>query len=139
MAQGEKHKKLLDIRQDRFVQRLLNKLPEEMRDSFTDEQLLRLKYAIDMTSWGMHSIDVRGFVGIGRWKYYYVLLMGKDKRRNKRLDMALRVSEIIFLTLTIFAACLALLGFIFLLQSTLGFELVEGGADGLINWIKDSF
>ncbi|VAX22219.1 hypothetical protein MNBD_NITROSPINAE02-1494 [hydrothermal vent metagenome] len=139
MAKGEKQKILLDIRQDRFVQRLLKKLPEDMRDSFTDEQLLRLKYAIDMTSWGIHEIDIRGFVGIGRWKYYYVLLMGKDRRRNKRLDMALRVTEIIFLTLAIFVVCLAILGLIFLLQSTLGFEIVEGGAGGLINWIKDSF
>ena len=47
------------IHADPVITKLLDKLPAEMRGSFSDDQLLALKVALGGRTWGAHAIDAR--------------------------------------------------------------------------------
>ena len=41
------------------ITKLLDKVPADMRGSFTPEQLLALKVALGGRTWGAHALDLR--------------------------------------------------------------------------------
>lgn len=87
---------LENIRTDPIVQRILDQLPRESRDSFTDEQLLALKTAFGARRWFKHPLDLRGSVKLWRWRFYYVILSGAEKRSLTPREVRLaRISNLI--------------------------------------------
>ena len=53
---------LSKILSDPAIRSLLNRMPDHVQDSFTDEQLTHLKVAIGARQWGNHTVDSRGVI-----------------------------------------------------------------------------
>ncbi len=73
-----------DIREDPHIKGLLDRIPEKVRTSFTDEQLNYLKIAMGAQRGNRHPVDIRGRLNFKLWRYYYVLLLGHDRRERSR-------------------------------------------------------
>jgi hypothetical protein len=128
------------IQADPVITKLLDKVPTDMRGSFTDEQLLALKVALGGRTWGAHAVDARWTLKWWRWQYYFVVLAGRNRRvltdrevRIQRLSMAL------FLTVfLLFAATVGIL-VLYLIKSALGIDLIPGYSFGVWDWFKEEF
>lgn len=124
------------------IKNLLSRMPEEVANSFTDEQLTHLLTAVGSRSWGKHKVDCRGTFKFPfyRWRYYYVLLAGKNYRELSRQEK--RVSLLITATLSslflVFSAGLGLL-VLYLVKSALGIDLFPGFSLGIWDAFKDAF
>lgn len=127
------------IRRDRFVIEFLSRLSPEQQATFSEEQLQAIKVAFGARRWGIHAIDLRGTFGFLRWRYYFVVLAGRNKRSLSRSEQrALRVAELAFLVLfTAFSVLLGLL-VIYLAKSALGIDLVPGFSLGIWGWFKEN-
>jgi hypothetical protein len=68
---------------DPFIKGLKERLPDDLKDSFTKEQLMALKVAFGARQWGQHPLDLRGTFKLWRWRYYFVLLAGRNRRANE--------------------------------------------------------
>lgn len=129
--------KIDDIHQDPVITRLLEKMPNKVASSFNEEQLSHLRNAIGAREWGKHKLDVRGTVKFFKWRYYYVILAGRNRRslseKEVRVARVLTASIIaIFIT---FAVLLGLI-IIYLVKSALGINLIDGWSLGLWTWFK---
>lgn len=125
--------------QDPFIKGLKERLPEDIRESFSAEQLNALQVAFGARQWGRHSVDLRGTVKLWRWRYYFVLLAGRNKRDLSRAQQELSltakaVGVSIFLLVSL---ALGLL-FLYLLKSALGINLFSGFSLGLWDWFKSA-
>lgn len=132
--------KIDDIHQDPVITRLLEKMPKKVASSFNEEQLSHLRNAIGAREWGKHKLDVRGTVKFFKWRYYYVILAGRNRRslseKEVRVARVLTASIIaIFIT---FAVLLGLI-IIYLIKSALGINLIDGWSLGLWTWFKETF
>ncbi len=128
-----------NIRSNPVIKGLISKMPKSVSDSFSDEQLTHLMTAIGSRSWGKHSIDQRGTFKIPfyRWRYYYVLLLGRNHRDLSRNEKKISlISATIFSTIFLtFSALLGLL-VIYLLKSAIGIDLFPGFSLGIWDWFK---
>jgi len=126
------------ISSDPFIKGLLARVPQENRDSFSDAQLLSLKIALSGRKWGRHAVDVRGTFGVWRWKYYYVLVCGREQRAltRRQENIARTVNALFMLTFLSFSVLLGLL-VLYLIKSALGIDLIPGFSLGIWGWFKD--
>jgi hypothetical protein len=124
------------------ITKLLSRMPEEVASSFTDEQLTHLLTAVGSRGWGKHKVDFRGTFKLPfyQWRYYYVLLAGKNHRELSRKEK--RMSLVITATLSslfiIFSAGIGLL-VLYLIKSALGIDLFPGFSLGIWDWFKETF
>src|SRR5690606_24815537 len=58
------------VEHDPFIIGLKQRLPEELRESFTEEQLRGLRSAFATRSWARHKLDLRATFNIWRNQYY---------------------------------------------------------------------
>lgn len=124
---------------DSFAKGLKERLPPDLKDSFSSEQLDALKIAFGARRWGKHPVDLRGTLNLLGWRYYYVLLIGRNKReltrnerRLSRLGTALGVFAFLF-----FSALVGLL-MLYLAKSALGIDLLPNHSFGVWSWFKGS-
>jgi len=124
---------------DPFVIGLKQRLPEELRESFSDEQLQGLRSALATRSWARHKLDLRGTFNLWRTQYYFVVVAGRNKRSlsraQQKLSLAAKAGAI-----TVFLFFSELLGLVLLyvLESALGIDLLPGHSLGLWDWLKGS-
>ena len=128
------------IHSDPVITKLLNKVPADMRTSFSDEQLLALKVALGGRTWGTHALDLRFTLKWWRWQYYFVLLAGRNRRvltdwerRIQRISMALVLA--VFLLFSTAVGVLVL----DLVKSALGIDLIPGFSFGVWGWFQEEF
>lgn len=125
------------IEHDPFILGLKQRLPEDIRESFTDQQLEGLRSAFATRSWARHKIDLRGTFSFWRNQYYFVLVGGRNKRNLSRgqrnLSLAAKASAI---TLFLFFSLLVGLVMLYLLKSALGINLLPNYSLGLWDWFK---
>lgn len=122
---------------DPFVIGLKQRLPEELRDSFSTEQLQGLRTALATRSWARHQLDLRGTFRLWRTQYYFVIVGGRNKRSlsrvQQKLSLAAKASAItLFLLLSL---ALGLL-FLYVIKSALGIDLLPDYSLGLWDWLK---
>ncbi len=132
--------KIDDIRQDPVITRLLEKMPRRVADSFDDEQLAHLRNAIGAREWGRHRIDLRGTVKLAKWRYYYVILAGRNRRSLS--DQQLKLARLLTVSLIAgFTAIAILVGLVvlYLIKSALGINLIDGWSLGLWSWFETTF
>ena len=126
-----------DIRNDQVIARLLERMPEDVAKSFNEEQLSHLRNAIGAREWGKHKLDLRGTIKLFKWRYYYVILAGRNRRSlsYKELRFAMLLNALI---LSSFVSISVLFGLIilYLLKSALGIDLIDGWSLGLWTWFK---
>ena len=132
--------KTSSIASDPVITKLLDKVPADMRGSFTDEQLVALKVALGGRTWGAHAVDARWTLKWWRWQYYFVVLAGRNRRvltdREVRIQ---RFSMALFLTVfLLFAAAVGIL-VLYLIKSALGIDLIPGYSFGVWDWFKEEF
>jgi hypothetical protein len=128
------------IQNDPIVRRILEQLPRQSRDSFTDEQLLAMKTAFGARRWFKHPLDLRGSVKLWRWRFYYVILAGSEKRsltpRERRLARLSNLAVAAGLAgLTLVTGLIGL----YLLKSALGIDLMPGFSLGVWSWFQEAF
>lgn len=69
---------------DRFERTFFSRIPREVAESFSDEQLTAIKTVFGGESWDDHPIDVRGTMPLPFRRWYFVFIAGPDKRSPKR-------------------------------------------------------
>ena len=128
------------IHLDPLILKLLDKLPTDMRTSFSDEQLLALKVALGGRTWGAHAIDARWTLKWWRWQYYFVFLAGRNKRvLSARERQVQRLSMAIVLTVFLLVSAAVGILVLYLIKSALGIDLIPGYSFGVWDWFKDEF
>ncbi|AHL75769.1 3-phosphoshikimate 1-carboxyvinyltransferase [Stutzerimonas stutzeri] len=125
------------LEHDPFIIGLKQRLPEELRESFTDQQLAGLRSAFATRSWARHKVDLRGTFRLWSNQYYFVLVGGRNKRNLSRgqrnLSLAAKAGAI---TLFLFFSVLLGLVVLYLLKSALGINLLPNYSLGLWDWFK---
>jgi hypothetical protein len=125
------------LEHDSFVQGLKQRLPEELRESFTPQQLEGLRNAFATRSWARHKVDIRGTFGLWSNQYYFVLVGGRNKRNltraQRNLSLAAKAGA---LTLFLFFCVLVGLVALYLVKSALGINLLPNYSLGLWDWFK---
>lgn len=127
-------------RHDPFIAGLKERLPEELRETFTEEQLEALKLAFGTRSWGKHSVDLRGTVKFWHRRYYFVFLAGRNYRQLSRLEQELSLLGKATVLAVILLACgLVGLLLLYLLKSALGIDIFPDYSFGVWTWFKGLF
>jgi len=119
------------------LRKLLDRMPREVQDSFTEEQLVNIKIAVGARTWGSHAIDLRSTIKFFRYRYYYVFVAGRNRRelsaRERRLGLLIQAVALgMFLT---FSALLGVL-VLYLLKSAAGIDIFPGFSFGIWSWFK---
>lgn len=126
-----------DIRLDPAMIKLLERMPSEVRDSFTEQQLSELRVALGARQWGKHKIDIRGTLGLGRWRYYYVFVAGRNLRDGVRQGQLGLLMQAVLLSVLLIASALLGLLLLYLLKSALGIDVFDGFSLGIWHWFKE--
>jgi len=107
-------------------------MPESVQNSFTEEQLVHLKIAIGARQWGRHTIDFRGVVKFFKYRYYYVLLAGRNRRDlSENEEKVAWFLQILFISLITFVVIVVLMLIIYIVKSALGINILENYSFGL--------
>jgi len=125
------------IENDPFIRVLLAKLPNELRASFSDSQLLGLKQALDTQNRSAHTLDLRRTFSFWRWNFYLVLLFGQERRelsrRSQKIErMAMLAATFMFVTISTLFGLL----FLYLVKSAMGIDLIPNFSLGIWDWFK---
>ena len=124
------------------IKKLLSRMPEEVANSFTDEQLTHLLTAVGSRGWGKHKVDFRGTFKLPfyQWRYYYVILAGRNYRELSRQEKrtSLLITAILSSVFIFFSVSLGLL-VLYLIKSALGIDLFPGFSLGIWGWFKGTF
>ena len=130
-------KRPFTIYEDPAIVNLLEKVPDHVKASFTEEQLSYLRNAVASRQWRSHAIDVRGTIPWFKYRYYYVFIAGKNKRDLSRAELkASRFMNAFLLVCFLTASSLLGLLVLYLIKSALGINLFEGFSLGIWDWFK---
>ena len=123
--------------------KLLDKVPADMRGSFSEDQLLALKVAVGGRTWGTHALDWRWTLKWWRWQLYFVFLAGRNRRTLSQREQQIEHmgTAIVALVLLLLAVALGTLGVLvlYLVKSALGIDLIPGFSFGVWGWFKDAY
>jgi hypothetical protein len=128
------------LKNETGLRKLLDRMPLEVQDSFTEEQLVNIKIAIGARTWGSHAIDLRSTIKFFRYRYYYVFVAGRNRRelsaRERRLGLLIQAAALgVFLTFSALVGILVL----YLLKSAAGIDIFPGFSFGVWSWFKGEF
>jgi hypothetical protein len=127
------------IQTDPVITKLLDKVPSEMRGSFTDAQLVALKVALGGRTWGAHAVDARWTLKWWRWQYYFVFLAGRNRRvltDREQTIQRLAMATVLAVVLTIGTVLGVLI--LYLVKSALGIDLIPGFSFGVWDWFQEN-
>jgi len=127
----------VNIKHDLFIEGMLSRMSKNISATFSDDQLLALKMALSGRKWGTHAVDIRRSIGFMRRQYYFVLVMGTERRAiTDRQQRALHMAEAVFITIFLFLSTLLGLVIIYLIKSALGINLIPDYSLGLWDWFR---
>jgi len=129
---------VVEIRNDPFIRGLLDRLPVNERDDFSDGQLLNLKVALGARTWGVHPVDLRWTVKIWRKRYYFVFLAGMNRRplSRQQQELALLAKAVLFTVVITFSTLLGIL-VLYLLKSAVGIDIFPNFSFGVWGWFQE--
>lgn len=127
------------IREHADIKRFLRRIPPELHETFTDEQLEAIKLALAHRGGGGHTVDLRGGLSLWRWKYYYVVLGGRERRRltTQEKRLMLYANATLAAALLIVVVLASLLG-LYIVKSALGINLFGDFSLGIWSDIKST-
>ncbi|SFG64152.1 3-phosphoshikimate 1-carboxyvinyltransferase [Neptunomonas qingdaonensis] len=128
------------MQNDPFIDGLKDRLPEDLKESFTQEQLAALKIAFGARKWGQHPVDLRGTLKFWRWRYYFVFLAGRNKRdlSRREQDLSRIATAFAVASFLLFATIVGLI-VLYLIKSALGIDIFPNYSLGLWGWFKTQF
>lgn len=111
-------------------------MTEHVADSFSEEQLSHIRNAISTREWGRYNVDLRGTIKFFKWRYYYVVLAGRNRRTlsEKELRVAMYLNAFLLTSFITFSILLGLIA-LYLVKSALGINLIEGWSLGLFTFL----
>ncbi|WP_045036293.1 hypothetical protein [Photobacterium iliopiscarium] len=121
--------------------RFFNSMSDDVLLSFTPEQKQEIeKSIIKNTSGSDHCIDLRPVIGFGKWRYYTVFIVGKDRRyqARKRESLSLLVKSLVILFGCIGLFMSAVLT-MYLIKSALGIDIFKHFSFGVWDAFKHTF
>lgn len=125
---------------DPAIRSLLNRMPDKVQESFSEEQLVHLKVAIGARQWGKHALDCRGVIKFFKYRYYFVVLAGRNRRelsdREKKIAAA---SQAVTVSIFSFFVISTLLLAAYLVKSALGIDIFSNYSFGVWSWFKGLF
>ncbi len=130
---------------DPFLERFFSRISREAAESFSDDQLLAIKQAFADQVGRDHSIDIRLSVPLLFRRYYMVFIAGPERRdrARRRRDKAGRRganrASLGFMLLMLIVMLMSLLGFLYLLKSALGIDLLPDMSLGIWKTISEQF
>ena len=128
------------LKADPTIRSLLNRMPSDVQDSFTEDQLAHLKVAIGARQWGKHAVDCRGVFKFFKYRYYFVILAGRNRRElSKKEQKIAAISQAITVSLFSFFVITILLLIIYLVKSALGIDIFSNYSFGVWVWFKELF
>lgn len=125
---------------EQALKSLLERMPQDVAASFTEEQLSHLHSALGARSWKKHSLDIRSTFPIpfAKSRIYFVLLMGRNRRDLSRREK--QISAITFaLLVTVFIGLSTLFGLmvLYLIKWQLGIDLFPDSHFEFGHWFWD--
>lgn len=120
---------------DAFVKRLLDKMPEALAASFNEEQKSALRKGLGMPQQSVQWLDKRGVVGLWRWRYFFVIIVGKDRRLAQRNHAAANMFFSAFLIIVGLGLGCFLMLVLYSLKSYLGINVFSEYSLGLWHWL----
>ena len=130
---------LQPIESDPVMTKLLDKVPANMRGSFSAEQLRALKIALGGRTWGAHAVDARWTLKWWRWQYYFVFLAGRNRRvLTDRENSVQRLAMAVTLAVVLTVAGVLTILILYLVKSALGIDLIPGFSFGVWGWFQES-
>lgn len=128
---------MFNLKTDPAIKSLLERMPEGVQDSFTDEQLMHLKVAIGARQWGNHSLDFRGVVKVLKYRYYFVILAGRNRRQLSVKEQKLaNLAQAAILSFFSMVIILAVLFVLYIIKSALGIDIFKDYSFGVWSWFK---
>ena len=128
------------LKLDPAVRSLLNRMPNAVQESFTEEQLAYLKVAIGARQWGKHAVDCRGVIKFFKYRYYFVVLAGRNRRELSEKEKKIaEASQVITVSLFSFIVISMLLLVVYLVKSALGIDIFNDYSFGVWSWFKGLF
>ncbi len=129
-----------NLQQDPAIRSLLNRMPKSIQTTFTDDQLAHLKIAIGARQWGNHTVDCRGVIKLFKYRYYYVVLAGRNKRELSAKEQRIaKLGQALVLSVVLTLGLLLMLLITYLVKSALGIDIFEGYSFGVWSWFKGLF
>ena len=129
-----------NLQQDPAIRSLLNRMPKSIQTTFTDDQLAHLKIAIGARQWGNHAVDCRGVIKLFKYRYYYVVLAGRNKRELSAKEQRIaKLGQALVLSVVLTLSVLLMLLITYLVKSALGIDIFEGYSFGIWSWFKGLF
>lgn len=134
-GQRPTHKNMqAELTQEAFAQKLVDRIPEAMRESFTRTQLLALEQAFS-EQWAHHPVDIRKEFGFWRFQYFFVLIAGREQRTlTRRQARFFGLAELYALILFLAFSTLTGLFVLYLLKSWMGIDLFPNFSFGVWDW-----
>ncbi|WP_166424109.1 3-phosphoshikimate 1-carboxyvinyltransferase [Paraglaciecola sp. 20A4] len=125
------------IEEDPAIVNLLERMPRSVQTSFSEEQLSHLRNAVSSRQWGHHSVDLRGTISWFKYRYYYVILAGKNHRNMTRSQLRASrfVNAVLLAVFFTFSAVMGVL-LLYLLKSAAGIDLLPDYSFGVWDWFK---
>lgn len=117
---------------DIFFEKFFSRIPKETAASFTDEQLTAVKMAFGGRTWGAHAIDLRRSLPLFGYRFYMVLLCGREQRSSDRIRAingehpVVRLGNAIILMLFFAFLLLALLGVLYGIKTMFDIDVIPG-------------
>ncbi|MBP8286478.1 MAG: hypothetical protein KAX57_06520 [Rhodoferax sp.] len=125
---------------DPVIAQLLGKLPDDMRSSFSEAQLLALKIALGSRAWDRHTLDFRWTLKFWQWQYYLVVVAGRNRRTMTARERRLQELSLTFFV-SVFLMFSTILGIfvVYIIKSALGIDLIPGFSFGVWDWFQAQF
>ncbi|MFQ5748443.1 MAG: hypothetical protein ACE5H3_03170 [Planctomycetota bacterium] len=115
---------------DPFTDKVLARMDQKTLQTFTGPQLKALDKVLRRTPRSKkHGLDVRGTIPLYFARYYFVLLMGKDRRvetwrtEEERRKRGRRLVWVAFLIILLVLFAMILLGVAYVLKSAFGIDI----------------
>ena len=113
-----------------FLKSFLSRITPEIMASFSETQIQAIHNAVRLAMpFKKHPVDVRGLIPVFFMRFYFVLLMGRDRRTQTRELEASRgrkaslLVNIIFILIAASPLILILIIVLYILKSVMGFDL----------------
>ncbi len=124
---------------DAQIRDLLRRMPAAVARTFTRAQLQAMQDAVATRQWGRHPLDIRGSVPLGRHRYFFAVLAGRNRRDMTAQEKALDNAFALLVLLAFLAFCAAC-GFVtlYLVKSALGIDIFADYSLGLWSCVQDN-
>ncbi len=124
---------------DAQIRDLLRRMPAVIARTFTTAQLQAMQDAVATRQWGRHPLDIRGSVPIGRHRYFFAVLAGRNRRDMTAQEKAFDNAFALVVLLAFLSFC-AVCGFVslYLLKSALGIDIFADYSLGLWSCVQNN-